>query len=393
MTRRPVRLSDVALAAETSAKTASRVINGDPRVSAETRQRVEEAVVSLGYRVDLLARSLRRGVDDTIGVIVESIADPFFAAVISEIELAALGRGLNVIVTSNRRLPNREAAIIDSLQQRRVAGLIITPHNSDLAYLGSTETPVVFVDRHPRSFSADVVTFDDRGGARTAVRHLLRHGHRRVAFVSDDLEIETSRNRYAGYVDALQEAGLSVVPELVATDCTDATNARARTAEFLDLDEPPTAIFSARSETSLGVVKVLHHRRRTDVAMVSFGDFALADVLSPCSSSPRSSWGVWRPSVFSPGSTATAASRSTRSSPCAWFPAGPVRSSPLAARSAGVWTRLTIPFSTARPRSARSGQGPYTGWLGGATCLVAGPAVTADDEDPSCRPRVRPRQA
>ena len=281
MTRKPVRLSDVALAAETSAKTASRVINGDPRVSAETRQRVEEAVVSLGYRVDLLARSLRRGVDDTIGVIVESIADPFFAAVISEIELAALRRGLNVIVTSNRRLPNREAAIVDGLQQRRVAGLIITPHNSDLAYLGSTETPVVFVDRHPRSFPADVVTFDDRGGARTAVRHLLRYGHRRVAFVSDDLEIETSRNRYTGYVDALQEAGLSVVPELVATDCTDAANARARTAEFLDLDEPPTAIFSARSETSLGVVKVLHDRRRTDVAMVSFGDFALADVLSP----------------------------------------------------------------------------------------------------------------
>ncbi|WP_426637689.1 LacI family DNA-binding transcriptional regulator [Planosporangium sp. 12N6] len=276
-----MRLSDVAAAAETSAKTASRVINGDPRVSAETRRRVEEAVDRLGYRVDLLARSLRRGVDDTIGVIVESIADPFFAAVISEIELAALRRGLNVIVTSNRRLPNREAAIVDSLQQRRVAGLIITPHTSDLSYLASTDTPVVFVDRHPRNLQADVVTFDDRGGARTAVRHLLRYGHQRVAFISDDLEVETSRNRHAGYVDALQESGLPVVGELVATDCSDAAMARARTCEFLDLDEPPTAIFSARSETSLGAVKVLHDRKRTDIAMVSFGDFALADVLSP----------------------------------------------------------------------------------------------------------------
>jgi LacI family transcriptional regulator len=125
------------------------------------------------------------------------------------------------------------------------------------------------------------VMFDDRGGARTALRHLLRHGHRRVAFVSDDLEIETSRNRHAGYVDALQEAGIPVVAELVATDCADAGMARARTSEFLDLDEPPTAIFSARSETSLGVVKVLHDRKRTDIAVVSFGDFALADVLSP----------------------------------------------------------------------------------------------------------------
>jgi LacI family transcriptional regulator len=281
MTRKPVRLSDVAAAAGTSAKTASRVINGDARVSAETRRRVEEAVVRLGYRVDLLARSLRRGVDDTIGVVVESIADPFFAAVISEIELAALRRGLNVIVTSNRRLPNREAAIIDSLQQRRVAGLIITPHTSDLSHLASTERPVVFADRHPKNYQADVVTFDDRGGARTAVRHLLRYGHRRIAFISDDLEIETSRNRHAGYVDALQESGTPVLPELVAADCADAAMARVRTCEFLDLGEPPTAIFSARSETSLGVVKVLHDRKRTDIAMVSFGDFALADVLSP----------------------------------------------------------------------------------------------------------------
>jgi LacI family transcriptional regulator len=113
------------------------------------------------------------------------------------------------------------------------------------------------------------------------VRHLLRHGHQRVAFVSDDLEIETSRNRHAGYIDALQEAGLPVDGQLIAVDCVDSAVARARTCEFLDLDQPPTAIFSARSETSLGVVKVLHDRGRTDIAMVSFGDFALADVLSP----------------------------------------------------------------------------------------------------------------
>jgi LacI family transcriptional regulator len=281
VTARPVRLKDVALAAETSSKTASRVINGDPRVSQETRRRVEEAVARLGYRVDLLARSLRRGVDDTIGVIVESIADPFFAAVVSEIERAALRRGLNVIVASNRRIPNRESAIVDSLQQRRVAGLIVTPHTTDLSFLAATNTPVVFADRHPRNFPADVVVFDDRGGAQTAVRHLLRHGHRRIAFVSDDLAIETSRNRHAGYVDALEELGLPVTPEIIATDCSDAAAAADRTAHFLDLAEPPTAIFSARSETSLGVVKALHLRRHTETAFVSFGDFALADVLSP----------------------------------------------------------------------------------------------------------------
>ncbi|MGV9567794.1 LacI family DNA-binding transcriptional regulator [Streptomyces sp. NPDC003480] len=278
---RPVRLKDVAVAANTSSKTASRVINGDPRVAAETRRRVEEAVARLGYRVDPLARSLRRGVDDTIGVIVESIADPFFAAVISEIETAALQRGLNVIVASNRRILNRERSIVDTLQQRRVAGLIITPHTVESSFPMPIAMPVVFLDRHPKDYPADVVVFDDRGGARTAVRHLIRYGHRRIAFISDDLCIETSRNRHAGYLDALAEAALPVVPEIIATDCADATDAENRTDGLLDLPQPPTAVFSARSETSLGVVKVLHHRRRTDIAFVSFGDFALADVLSP----------------------------------------------------------------------------------------------------------------
>jgi LacI family transcriptional regulator len=178
-------------------------------------------------------------------------------------------------------VPGKEREFIDALQQRRVAGLIITPQSADLSFLSSTRTPLVFLDRHPRNLAADVVVFDDRGGARTAVRHLVRHGHRRIAFIGDDLAIETSRNRHTGYLDVLEEAGLPVDPSIIATDCRDAAIAGDRTAALLELDEPPTAIFSARSETSLGVVKTLHDEKRTDVALVSFGDFALADVLSP----------------------------------------------------------------------------------------------------------------
>ena len=86
MNTSPIRLRDVALAAGTSTKTASRVINGDARVAADTRKRVHEAVDSLGYQVDLMARSLRKGVDDTVGIVVPTIGDPFFAKAIEEIE-------------------------------------------------------------------------------------------------------------------------------------------------------------------------------------------------------------------------------------------------------------------------------------------------------------------
>jgi LacI family transcriptional regulator len=276
-----VRLRDVADAAGTSAKTASRVINGDPRVAEKTRQRVQEAVRALGYQVDPLARSLRKGVDDSIGVIVESIADPFFAAVVGEIESAALHRGLHVIVASSRRSPNREIAIVETMRQRRVAGLIITPHSADLSYLATGDTPVVFVDRHPHNLQADVVVYDDIGGARAGVKHLLDHGHVRIAFISDHLEVETSRNRHAGYEQALAQAGVSWTAQLVCADCEDATQAADRVHTLMEGADPPTAIFSARSETSLGVVRALHEIHRTDVAFLSFGDFALAEALSP----------------------------------------------------------------------------------------------------------------
>ena len=131
MSPSPVRLRDVALAAGTSTKTASRVINGDARVATDTRQRVQEAVDQLGYQVDLMARSLRKGVDDTVGIVVPTIGDPFFAKAIEEIEQMALPRGINLLVASNSRDPKSERKVVDGLLARRVSGLIITPFSTD----------------------------------------------------------------------------------------------------------------------------------------------------------------------------------------------------------------------------------------------------------------------
>jgi LacI family transcriptional regulator len=281
MSPSPVRLRDVALAAGTSTKTASRVINGDARVATDTRQRVQEAVDQLGYQVDLMARSLRKGVDDTVGIVVPTIGDPFFATAIEEIEQMALPRGINLLVASNSRDPKSERKVVDGLLARRVSGLIITPFSTDYSFLDRVATPVVFLDRHPAGMNVGAVIVDDEGGAHRIVRHLASFGHRRIALLTDDLTIETSRLRREGYVRAMLELNLLAEPELQANGCIDAAQAEACTNKMLDLERPPTAIFSARSETSLGVVRALHLRQRTDIAFVSFGDFATADVLSP----------------------------------------------------------------------------------------------------------------
>jgi LacI family transcriptional regulator len=275
------RLRDVAAAANTSAKTASRVINGDPRVAAETRARVEQAVRDLGYQPDPLARSLRRGTDDTIGVVIDSVADPFFASVTGEIERLALRRGITVFIASTNRAEDRERSVLEGLAQRRVAGLIVAPVSGDHAYVRTLPCPVVFVDRRARNLQADAVVVEDRAAAADAVRHLIAHGHRRIAFIGDGPELDTARLRLAGYRAALAEAGID---EEVVLECRGENNigdAAAHTERLLRSARPPTAIFSANTRCSLGVVPVLHQRDRLDVGLVGFGDFPMAESLTP----------------------------------------------------------------------------------------------------------------
>jgi LacI family transcriptional regulator len=276
-----VRLRDVAAAANTSAKTASRVVNGDPRVAEETRARVEQAVRDLGYQPDPLARSLRRGTDDTIGVVIDSVADPFFASVTGEIERLALRRGITVIIASTNRAPDRERSVLEGLAQRRVAGLIVAPVSDDHAYVRTLPCPVVFVDRKPRNLGADAVVVHDREAAAQAVGHLIAHGHRRIAFIGDGPDMDTARLRLEGYRAALAEAGID---EEIVLECRRDDNtghAGEHTERLLSSARPPTAIFSANTRCSLGVVPVLHQRDRLDIAFVAFGDFPMADSLTP----------------------------------------------------------------------------------------------------------------
>ena len=282
MSGRKVRLSDVAAAAGTSTKTASRVLNGDPRVADDTRARVEQAIADLNYHPDPVARSLRRGTDETVGVVVDSIADPFFASVTGEIEKIAFARGLTVTVASTGRSIDRERIVVDGLGRRKVAGMIVAPASQDHAYLQELSCAVVFIDRSPVGLDVDSVLVDDFRGAYLAVRHLIRGGHREIAYVGDFPNLETADKRLAGYRAAFADSGLPVDECLIAANCSEIADAEQRTVQLLRRsDPPPTAIFSANTRCSMGVAPALHTLSRTDVAMVGFGDFFMAASLQP----------------------------------------------------------------------------------------------------------------
>ncbi len=282
MARRPT-LRDVSALAGVSPKTVSRVINHDAGVAPATAERVRAAIRELGFHPNPVARSLRVGRDDAIGLIVENIADPFFAEMTDAVEEYARERGTFVVITSSGYAPENERVAIAALTNRRVAGLIIVPTSGDHSYLGESplRVPSVFADRPPIQHDSDTVLSDNEGGARMATAHMLSYGHRRIAFLSDRLHIYTTRLRYQGFRAAMAEAGVPVDDRLVRVDAIGAQNATAAMLDLLVSDPAPTAVMSGNARTSLGVVRALHLSGRTDIAHVCFDDFNAAESLSP----------------------------------------------------------------------------------------------------------------
>jgi LacI family transcriptional regulator len=280
MTTKPI-LRDVAQAAGVSLRTASRVLNGDPAVAVSTRARVRQVMEDLQYQPDFVARSLRAGADSTIGVIIESIADPFFSAMTEAVESSLSQDGRSVLVASTHRDGDTERHAVGTMLQRRVGGFVIAPTDEDHSWLADIAAPVVFVDREAEGIQADVVMIDDERAAFDAVAHLIAHGHRRIGYVGDSPVVRTSAARLQGYVDALRRHRIRRSGDLIRSNCASSQSAGEATASLLQTDEPPTAIFSANTRCSLGVVPALHTHGRTDIALVGLGDFAMADALKP----------------------------------------------------------------------------------------------------------------
>lgn len=278
-------LRDVALLANVSIKTVSRVVNADPEVTAVTAARVREAIAALGYRPNPLARSLRTGRDEAVGLVVESIGDPFFAAVIEAIEEAAREAGLFLIIASAGASIEQERAVVLGMLHRSVCGLLVVPcmldYGSEGLTIGAGGVPVVFLDRPPRDLDADTVLVDNENSARLATAHLVAHGHRRIAFVGTAIGRFPLKQRLEGYRNALAEAGIAYDDDLVVSHSRAAPGHAPLLTSVLEGRDPATAVLSANAVASLDVVSELHGSGRTDVAFVSFDDFPIADALTP----------------------------------------------------------------------------------------------------------------
>src|SRR3989442_9868034 len=259
--RRPAVLGVAALAG-VGLKTVSRVVNDEPGVSPALEAKVRRAIAQLNYRRDANASMLRRlgGKTQTIGLVLEDVANPFSSALHRAIEDTARARGVLVFAGSCDENPLRERELIGSFRDRRVDGIIVVPASDDHTYLYGEQragTALVFVDRPAGHLDADTVGSDNVGGAVVAVGHLLGHGHRHNSFLGDLPTIFTARERLRGYKEALASAGVAVDEDLIRTGLRDPQLAAQAVKELLSLANPPTALFTSQNFSTIGGIRAL----------------------------------------------------------------------------------------------------------------------------------------
>lgn len=280
-------MKDVAALARVSLKTVSRVINDEPTVNVELVERVRRAASQLHYQPHLGASALRRrdGRSSTIAVLLEDLSNPFSAVIYRVLEEMSIARGVSVLGGSFDEDPQRERELTLRMSRYRVDGVIIAPASRDHQYLRQEQlagVPFVFIDRPPHLLDADAVLSDSRVGTRDAVKHLMKYGHNRIAFLGDLTTIFTAQERFSGYSDALASGGLAVDPRLVVRDLRTVEAAQAAAGALLDSSNAPTAFFAARNPLTVGTVRAIRERGlQKDIALVGCDDFLLADLLEP----------------------------------------------------------------------------------------------------------------
>jgi LacI family transcriptional regulator len=274
---RRVTIRDVAAEAGVSIGTASKALNGQGKLRAETRERVAEAAHRLGFAPNTLAQALLAGRSFSVGLITTDSFGRFSIPVMLGAE-DALGTGqVSVFMCDTRDEPDREKRYVDTLAARRVDGLIITgrrvePRSPVTAGPG---IPVVYAMTQPLGQDGPAVLPDDEGGGRAAAGHLLRRGRRRIAHVTGPERFLAARQRAAGFGAALAAAGLRPQGGVRFGEWSERWGREA--AARLLADEPGTdAVFCGSDQIARGVADTLREAGRAiprDVALVGFDNW------------------------------------------------------------------------------------------------------------------------
>ena len=253
-------MRQIAAAAKVSIGTVSHVINDTAAVRPKLRERVLEAIRSLGYQPSALAQGLRRKRTNMLGMIIPDITNPFFPGVVRGAEDVAYRRSYRVILCNADNDSSKEGSYVRELRSYHVAGLLIIPSSgadvaAHLRTYTSASVPVVCIDRVPDGWKGDAVLVANEEGAYEGTRYLIEMGHRRLAVITGPLKLTNASERLHGFRRAVEEAKLKIEPEFVQEARFDAASGYQSALRILRMLPRPTAVFACNDLMAFGVLQ------------------------------------------------------------------------------------------------------------------------------------------
>lgn len=285
-----VSLKDIAGKVGVSTALVSYVLNGlekEKRVSPAVVEKIRAAARELNYKPNQIARSLRSGSTNTLGLIVADIANPFFGQLARVIEDEASRFQYVVILGSSDEDCAKSASLIDTLLDRQVDGFILVPSEGcaeQVELLVSRNIPVVLTDRYLPGIPAHAVVLDNYGATREAVSHLVGNGYRRIALVAYASSLVHMQERIRGYCEAMDAAGMGA-NKLVETVSYDSAKADTEklVAALVKEQKTEAVIFATNALTLFGLYAVKKHNFRVpeELAVIGFDGNEAFDFFTP----------------------------------------------------------------------------------------------------------------
>jgi LacI family transcriptional regulator len=285
MTKR-LNIAEVARAAGVSTATVSRVLNGQPFVKDNTREKVLGVIDETNYRVNAVARNLRRKKTHSIGIIISNVLSPFYSVIAKAVEDVALRNNYSMVLCNGGDKPEKEHRYLQVLHENRVDGIIISPTGDNdkyLKYLISSGIVVCFIDRKVNGMVCDSVIVNNREASKEAVAHLFERGYRRIGLISGPKERTTGYLRMEGYLDAHKEYGIPPQERFIRYGDFSLESGRTNAALLLE-ENDIDALYVANTDMAMGAYGLVKERGIVipdDIGFVMFDDPDWTKLVSP----------------------------------------------------------------------------------------------------------------
>jgi LacI family transcriptional regulator len=282
-----VTIFDVAREAGVSYGTVSRVLNNREHVKPETRVAVLSAMDRLGFVANPQARSLAGGPSQVIGLLLHTLSTSYIGEIVRGIDAELEAANYDLLLYTTHRRKMKEAAYVAAITRGMADGLLLVlPRNSSqyIDSLRARKFPYILIDHQGKGDDERSVGATNWQGACDATRYLTDLGHRRIGFVTGDMELGCSADRLAGYRHVLAQNGIPPDPSLISTGDFFQPSGFAAGQALLALPEPPTAIFYSNDEMAFGVMAAAFDRGLSipeDLSIIGFDDIPRARLAYP----------------------------------------------------------------------------------------------------------------